>query len=176
VRVCDGEEEEIPACDALCTDVRGIGLLIRQADCQAVLLHDPQRRAVAALHVGWRGNAANLPGSAVARMALEFNTRPAHLRAVISPALGPCCGEFRGWQDLLPPNLHGYRLPGNFFDFQAITRDQLTAAGVKRESIEILQLCTVCTPNYFSHRAPAALPCPNRPAGSLIGLPLIGQR
>ena len=40
--------------DILLTDRPGLGLLIKQADCQAVLLYDPRRKAVANMHCGWR--------------------------------------------------------------------------------------------------------------------------
>ena len=43
----------------LCTDKPGLGLLIKQADCQAVILVAPDK-AIANLHVGWRGNVANI--------------------------------------------------------------------------------------------------------------------
>src|SRR2546422_1082174 len=44
-----------PAGDALITDEKGILLSVRVADCLPVLLADVRRRAVAAIHAGWRG-------------------------------------------------------------------------------------------------------------------------
>src|SRR5574341_657549 len=41
--------------DGLVTDQAGVLLTIRTADCLPVLVHDPARGVVAALHVGWRG-------------------------------------------------------------------------------------------------------------------------
>ena len=45
---------EIPDCDALVTNVPGIGLMIQQADCQAVMLYDPHQHVVAKIHCGRR--------------------------------------------------------------------------------------------------------------------------
>ena len=40
---------EIAGCDAFITNIPGVGLLIQQADCQAVMLFDPRQQVVAKL-------------------------------------------------------------------------------------------------------------------------------
>jgi copper oxidase (laccase) domain-containing protein len=61
--------------------------------------------------------------------------------------------EFRDWRALLPEGIWGYRVGGgDRFDFWALTRDQLLAAGVRDENIEIAGVCTRCSPGFFSHR------------------------
>ena len=49
-----GEPEDS---DAMITGVRGIGLGISTADCNAVFLYDPKRSVIAGIHAGWRGTA-----------------------------------------------------------------------------------------------------------------------
>ncbi|MEW6594956.1 MAG: peptidoglycan editing factor PgeF [Thermodesulfobacteriota bacterium] len=138
--------------DALVTDQPGLGLLIQQADCQAVLLHDPVRRVVAAIHAGWRGSVAGIIGKTIRTMTERFNTVPADLAAAISPSLGPCCAEFVNYLTELPESFHGYQVAPNHFDFWAISRDQLHQAGVREERIETARICTRCCPDYFSFR------------------------
>jgi hypothetical protein len=146
------QDSEYASADALVTQQLGVGLLIQQADCQAILLHDPVAEVIAAVHNGWKGSALNIIAATVRVLQAQFATNPAHLRAVISPSLGPCCAELRSWQQELPPSLHGRQVRENYFDFWAISRDQLAAAGVSREQIETAGICTVCSQDFFSYR------------------------
>lgn len=143
---------EIQGFDGLVTDLKGPGLMIQQADCQAVLLFDPVRPAVGIVHVGWRGTVAKIIGQAVAAMAANYASRPADLLAAVSPALGPCCAEFRNYQTELPPELHCYQVRPTYFDFWAISRDQLLAEGLRADRILIAGQCTACGPEFFSYR------------------------
>lgn len=143
---------ELDGYDALITDLGGIGLMIQQADCQGVLLYDCRRQVVAAVHNGWRGSALDIIGRTIARMGDSFGSRPVDIRAWISPSLGPCCGEMVNYEKELPPALHHYQVRPCYFDFWAMSRDQLTATGVFGENIEIAKTCTCCNDEWFSHR------------------------
>lgn len=146
------EDAELAGHDALVTNQPGVGLLIQQADCQAVLLHDPVHKVVANIHAGWRGSVAGIIGKTIHTMTERFATRPDDLRAGISPSLGPCCAEFVHYQSELPLELHGYQVAQNHFDFWAISREQLRQAGVRQERIDTIGICTKCSPEYFSFR------------------------
>lgn len=143
---------EVEGFDALITGQAGIGLLIQQADCQAILLHDMVQNVIAAIHCGWRGNVVNIIGKTLDRMRMEFTTSPAAIQAVISPSLGPCCGEFTDYRQQLPGDFQKFITTPNHLDFQAISRNQLINAGVPAQNIDILRICTVCNRNFFSHR------------------------
>ncbi|MCX5876228.1 MAG: peptidoglycan editing factor PgeF [Deltaproteobacteria bacterium] len=138
--------------DALMTNIPQVGLMIQQADCQAVMLYDPEHGAVANIHSGWRGSVQNIIAKTVAAMTAAYGTRPASLFAAISPSLGPCCGEFTQYHTELPLAFHAYQVRPNHFDFWAISRDQLCDCGVRSEQIEIAGRCTVCDGDYFSYR------------------------
>ena len=79
--------------DAIISNQPGVIVGIRTADCVPILLADPQTRAVASIHAGWRGTAANIVAEAVAAMTSNWQTRPEDLRAAIGPSIGPCCYE-----------------------------------------------------------------------------------
>jgi YfiH family protein len=143
---------EVEGFDALITNVPGLGLMIQQADCQAVMLFGPETMAVGIAHAGWRGSIDDVIPRTVIAMAEAFATAPADLIAAISPSLGPCCAEFIHFKDELPVSLHGYQVRPNYFDFWAISRDQLCAAGVRPENIHIAGICTCCNRDYFSYR------------------------
>jgi len=137
--------------DALITNCR-IGLLIQQADCQAVILHDPLTPALGLAHVGWRGSVVGIIGATVQAMTKAFGSDPADMKAAVSPALGPCCAEFINYRQELPPWMHAFQVRPNYFDFPAISARQLEEAGLRPERINLAGLCTRCNPDYFSYR------------------------
>ncbi|MFO7784157.1 MAG: peptidoglycan editing factor PgeF [Thermodesulfobacteriota bacterium] len=139
--------------DALVTDVPGLGLVIKQADCQAVILYDPVRRVVANIHCGWRGSVANILHNAVKCMEKVFGCRPCHLLAGVGPSLGPCCAEFKGHEEIFPQSFRPFMAGSNHFDLWALSTHQLTAAGVEPSRIALSGLCTRCrTDLFFSYR------------------------
>lgn len=146
-------DRELAAADILFTRHPGVGLLIKQADCQAVVIYDPDRRAVANIHCGWRGQVQNVLGTAVARLKEQFGCQPADLYAAISPSLGPCCAEFRQFRQEFPPEFWPYQTRPHYFDLWRLSRDQLLAAGLKEAHLAIAGLCTRCgAAQFFSYR------------------------
>lgn len=141
-------------CDALMTRETNLALMVRQADCQAVILVDPVNRAIANVHCGWRGSKQDILGAVVNRMGRQFGTRPADLYAAIGPGLGPCCAEFIPYPEILPEDFKAFMVRDAYFDFWEISRNQLLRAGLQRSRIESADLCTRCrTDLFFSYRA-----------------------
>jgi YfiH family protein len=79
--------------DALLTATPGLLLVIKTADCVPILLADKRRRAVAAVHAGWRGTLARIAEKTVGRMQMEFGSEPRDVVAALGPAIGRCCYE-----------------------------------------------------------------------------------
>jgi len=140
--------------DAVVTDMPEKFLVIQVADCQSVLLYEPDRQVVANVHSGWRGSILNIIGRTVDAMQDHFGCRPDRVRAGIGPSLGPCCAEFVNYKSEIPANFWPYKDSNNHFDFWSISRDQLMQAGVAEKNIESSQICTRCrTDDFFSYRA-----------------------
>jgi YfiH family protein len=140
--------------DALVTDQSQKYLMIQVADCQAVLMHDPARQVVANVHCGWRGSIQNIIGRTIETMRQRFDCHPAHIQAGIGPSLGPCCAEFVNYPTEIPEVFWRYKNATHYFDFWAISRDQLLRAGVLAENIESSGICTRCrTDEFYSYRA-----------------------
>ncbi len=160
--------------DALITNCKGMGLLVQQADCQAVLLHDPETQTIGAIHCGWRGSVCEIIPRTIERMQTAFGVVPHHIRAVISPSLGPCCAQFIHYKTELPAWMHAYQVRRGYFDFWAISRIQLVESGVPFQQIETTGICTRCTPSFFSHRRDVASGRKfGGRGGSVIGLPSV---
>ena len=148
--------------DGLMTDTPGVVLLIYSADCIPVLLYDPVRRVIAAVHAGWRGTAAGIAATAVSRMVEVYDCRPEDILAAVGPGIGPCC--FETHEDV--PNammaaVSSAALPyikvlenGKFsLDLKGINAKLLTRAGLEPEHIAVCQDCTACmSEKYWSHR------------------------
>ena len=81
----------IPQGDALLTQEPGVTLSVRAADCMPVLLVDPRRRAVAAVHAGWRGALAGIVEITVGEMVRVFGSNPGDLLVAIGPSIRACC-------------------------------------------------------------------------------------
>ena len=139
--------------DALVTAMPQIGLVIQVADCQAVMLVDPDRRVVANVHAGWRGSIKNILGRTISTMEDRFGCKSRDMVAGIGPALGPCCAEFINFRTEIPDKFWNYKDTWHHFDFRAISRDQLIASGIRAEKIAISRICTKCnTDLFFSYR------------------------
>lgn len=153
--------------DMLATALPGVPLMVQAADCVPLLIADPVRQAVAAVHAGWRGTAAAAGREAVASMQRCFGSRPHDLVVAVGPGIGGCCYEVGG--DVAEAVAR--TVPGTEV---VITRDgarphldlvgalvaQLCSAGVPDEQIETADLCTACrTDLLYSHR------CEGEPTG-----------
>lgn len=154
--------EPPPECDAVVTDRPGVALCIKTADCAPVFLVDPVRRAIGAVHAGWKGTALQIAGKAVGEMVGRFGTRPADLSAIIGPAIGPCCYEVdTGVYQAMSGHperdsfFHTRREEGKWMlDLFLANRLQLIRSGVPAQSIRQTDFCTACHPeHFFSHRA-----------------------
>src|SRR5947209_2778778 len=61
--------EESAQGDAALSATPGLWIGIRTADCVPILIADPETRAVAAVHAGWRGTVADITGATVRDLA-----------------------------------------------------------------------------------------------------------
>lgn len=156
--------EQAGYADAIITDAPDVALTTLHADCLPILMVDPERPAIAAVHAGWRGTVADIAGETVRAMRRAFGSDPADLLAFLGPAIGVCCNEIgpevtAAWReqatDLGPLAELAVTQPGpkEHFDVPRANALLLQRAGVRPEHIEISPVCTKCsTDDWFSHR------------------------
>ena len=141
------------AVDGLLTDTPGILLGVLVADCVPLLLYDPEHRAAAAIHCGWRSITGGIVEHAVVRMHDLFGTVPERVRAATGPGAGVCCYEI------------GPEIAAKLHPSAAVRKNDCWHADLKAEIMsrlwdsEILEShmyinpdCTICNTRYFSHR------------------------
>lgn len=145
-----------PACDALITQKRNIGLLIKHADCQAALFYDPINKTIGAAHSGWRGAVAKIYTKTIEAMQRHFGTKPEDLLVGISPFLRHA--EFVNYKLEFPEEFWAYQTKPNYFDFGAIALNELNSAGVLSKHVNISTQCTYAEPeSFYSHRREKSL-------------------
>ncbi len=142
--------------DALATPNPGIRIAVKTADCVPILLADPVRRVVAAVHAGWRGTADGIAAASVTALIERYGCRPEDLLAALGPSIGPCC--FEVGPDVAP------RFAGLFperddlqqrtkIDLREANRRLLLHAGVIEPRIDSDSPCTCCGgPEFHSWR------------------------
>jgi YfiH family protein len=92
-RVFDAPPTEPLKGDAALTRTPGLLLAVLTADCVPILLVDTKRRAVAAVHAGWRGTLKRVAEKTLGKMRMAFGTQPRDVFAVLGPGICPCCYE-----------------------------------------------------------------------------------
>jgi len=158
------ESRHVGFADALITDEPGVVLMTLHADCQPILLVDPERPAVAAIHAGWRGTVADVVGTALRAMQDAFGSDPVTIRAFLGPAIGGCCNEVgdevtAAWREqareLGPLAELAVTRPGpkDHFDGPRANTLLLLRAGLTADHIDVSDICTKCSKDsWFSHR------------------------
>jgi YfiH family protein len=147
-----GEASDDAEGDGLVSDAVGQLLGTRTADCLPLLLLDRERRAVAAVHAGWRGSAAEIGVRAVERMVADFGSRPAQIEALI----GPCIGSDR--YEVGPEVAKQFPAeaireiagrPRPFLDLATANRLQMEGVGVPASQIHVAGICTYSRADWF---------------------------
>lgn len=138
-------------CDGLITAQPGVGLVVRNADCLPVALAGGG--AVAMLHAGWRGLAADILGKAVGRLVGELGALPGEIEAAIGPGVGPCHYEVGreviAGLESCPTADPGWHCDGRV-DLARFAAARLRRLGVS--SVRRAGVCTACSSHHYSYR------------------------
>jgi polyphenol oxidase len=139
--------------DALITNVQGITLSIRTADCLPILIADTEHHAVAAVHAGWRGTVQGIALKTLAAMSKEFGTVSENVVIAIGPGIGPCCYEVGAdvaaqFSPFFPeiPDLGKSPVKVNLAEANS---RQLRRNGGITGQIDASCLCTLCLGEHF---------------------------
>lgn len=142
--------------DALITNVPGVFLAVSVADCTPILVYDPENGAVAAIHAGWRGAAANIIGKTLDAMRQHFGTTGVACLAYVGTCIDECsfevgpevAAQFDEAFTRFDPERNKF-----FVDLKKVCAAQLAACGLTKMRIEISPFSTVVhNDDYFSHR------------------------
>jgi polyphenol oxidase len=136
------------AADGHLTFAPGVALALQIADCVPVFIAHPAG-AVALLHAGWRGTAAQIVKTGISRM-VDRGFEASDLLLHLGPAICGRCyqvgpdvfEQLTGWQTIRNRNV----------DLRALLAEQAKEMGVRQLSAS--PHCTKCdNDRFFSHRA-----------------------
>ncbi len=142
--------------DALITQTPGVFVAVSVADCTPILVFDPENAAVAAVHAGWRGAAANILEKTLVSMAEHFGTRGSDCIAYVGTCIDECSFEVGPEVAEVFDTAFKRYDPGRgryLVDLKKVCATQLQTLGLLPENIEVSPFSTVLhNADYFSHR------------------------
>ena len=132
---------------------------VRTADCVPLLVGDPNRGSVAAIHAGWRGVVAGIVLRTIERLS-AMGSKPDHLLVAIGPHIR--CSAFEVSEDVAqtianvtPRCLVVHRHVGSLPHVALVecVREQLRIAGVAPGNVDDVGGCTFSdATRFFSYR------------------------
>ncbi len=159
-----------PPADALITDQEEVTVAVSVADCLPILIADPERRAIGAVHGGWRCLAGGIVENAIQAMTRLFDANPRDLVVGIGPGIRPCCFEV-GSEVIEAFAAAGYAEAARVMapvattsaarvttpsaaakshcDLAVVARAQAVRSGVPESAVADVGLCTRCNNEWF---------------------------
>jgi YfiH family protein len=157
--------ETLTDTDALITNTPGLCISVMSADCVPILLYDPVKQAVGAVHAGWKGTVSKILTRTVEAMQEHFNTKATDLIAGIGPSISP--QVYQVGTEVIAAVHEAFGLESElisrqdeegrgYFNLWEANGTQLRKLGVKSSSIEISNICTYQNSHdFFSARKSA---------------------
>lgn len=152
----DGETDlskEIPGTDGAITDIKGIALSVRTADCLPILFYDPEHNAIGIAHAGWRSTKERIARNVVEAMKADYKSVPSQILVCMGPALRQCCYEVNSEFLMHFPDSVVKMAHRHYFDIAGENAEQLIASCVSAKNIFDCGICTACrNDEFFSFR------------------------
>lgn len=153
-------QERLYGVDATITREKGVFLCATTADCVPILLYDPEKEAVAAIHAGWKGTVGRIVEKTIMEMVRVFGTTPSGLIAAIGPSISMEHYEVgdevmdrfaEAGFDLSSPTVSFRKTSQSkcHIDLKEINRCELLRLGLEPARIEKSGLCTYGREDLF---------------------------
>ena len=147
--------------DALLTNIPNISLGVSTADCVPLLLYNPSRHVVGAVHVGWRGLVSGIIRNTIGIFDRVFGVSPQDILIALGPAIAQCCYEvgedvqnafrksFPWWKKAFESLPRTWKF---MLDLPLSVELELQAMGAIPGNIERITKCTSCSRQFHSFR------------------------
>jgi hypothetical protein len=142
----------LPDGDGLHTKNPDIMLGIALADCCGIMIYDPQKNAIMALHAGWRGAKAMIGPKGIDIMMQSYYSNPEDLLIWLTPCAGKDTYEVGAeFGDIFPGHVIQHESHSSF-DLRGYISETLINSGVRSECIENTGICTITDNRFHSYR------------------------
>lgn len=168
VDIVNSENNKFNNIDGLITNIKGVSLSLRFADCTPILLYDKEKNIIANIHSGWRGTCAKIAQKGVRKIIGQYNSNPENIIACIGPCIQKC--HFKVDEDVKDIFYNNFSYMKDInkmikkaeiedgkqkysIDTNIININLLKEVGIKDENIIDSKICTACNSNYmYSYR------------------------
>jgi hypothetical protein len=130
--------------DAMITDKRDLGLAIGVADCTPVFIYDRKTKIISGVHSGWRGTEKKILLKTLFMLNAKFNSDKKNLIAYIGPSI--CQNDYEVGEEVASLFDEKFRVKNNnkyLLDVASVNYQMLLDYGLKKEQVEISELCTM---------------------------------
>jgi len=139
--------------DGMITNIPGICLVIRTADCVPVYAYDPVRKILGAAHSGWKGCHLEIARKLIDMMAEQFHCTRGDIEVFILPSIGP--HSYIVGEDVasLFPDSVVERREQLYLDLWRSVEESLLRGGIRDEHIYTTGICTLQkSADFYSYR------------------------
>lgn len=146
--------------DGLITNMKGVALISRYADCSPIILFDPINRVQANIHSGWRGTLKEISKVGIESMIKNYKSNVDDIIAIIGPTIGK--DDFQVdidvktmFQEKFEFNKEIIRKKNHIkylIDLEKTNKRILLESGIKEKNIICMNLSTYSNPLLHSYR------------------------
>ena len=137
--------------DALITQLPGVIIGVLSADCVPVLLVDPVKSVVAAIHAGWKGTAKSIVPKTIEKMHNLFGSDPLDIIAGIGPSIS--CNQYEVGEEVanhFRAESQVKKVNGkSCLNLWIENEMQLLESGIQKENINVAGMCTFSNSELF---------------------------
>jgi YfiH family protein len=150
--IVDGDIQSFADGDGLYTSNPEVVLGIALADCCGIMIYDPKKAVIMALHAGWRGVLKGIATKGITILKRQFNSQSSDLLIWLTP----CAGKDRyevgpEFLDYFPGFIA--QINGIYcFDLRGYLISELLQNGVIAQHIECSTICTIEDMRFHSYR------------------------
>jgi len=157
---------KLHAVDALCTNIPGLCIGVKTADCIPILLYNEEATVISAVHAGWKGTVQRIVEHNIDTLVARYGLHPQTLHAIIGPGISLDSFEvgdevYAQFQEAcFPMEQIARKYPATaaqplskwHIDLWEANRLQLVGKGVKPAHIHVCGIDTLTNTNFFSAR------------------------
>ncbi|HAJ94598.1 MAG TPA: peptidoglycan editing factor PgeF [Actinobacteria bacterium] len=144
--------------DCLMTCLKNKPVMVMGADCALILIADIGKRAVCAVHAGWKGTFNKILGKSLEVFCSRFDSKEKEIHIFFGPCIRGCCYNIDNRLADKFRNRFGEgkylfdRGETPFLDIVELNMVQLRDFDIPEDNIYDSRICTGCDRKYYSYR------------------------